>query len=46
MIVVITLRVLLHGPKWLFTIRGSPDRRPERFGVRWLGTALYFKLAE
>ena len=28
------------------TVRGSPDRRPARFGVRWLGTALDFKLAE
>ena len=26
--------------------RSSPDRRPSRFGVRWLGTALDFKLAE
>ena len=32
--------------KSCFTIRGSPDRRPARFGVRWLGTALDFKLAE
>ena len=34
------------GRKSGFTLRGSPDRRPARFGVRWLGTALDFQLAE